>query len=58
MGKKQILIFQYDCMMDNKTMTEYGDYIQKTLDEYGYAITDSRITLKTFEIDGNIWEEK
>lgn len=58
MAKKQILIFQYDCMLDSKTLKEFGDYIQKTLDEYGYAVTDSRVTLKSFEIDGTIWEEK
>ena len=57
MAKKQILIFQYDCMIDNKTMKEYGDCIQRTLEEYGYAVTDSRVTLKTFEVDGTIWEK-
>ena len=58
MAKKQILIFQYNCMIDTKTMEEFGDYIQRMLDRYGYAVTDSRVTLKTFEVDGTIWEEK
>lgn len=58
MAKKQILIFQYDCMIDIETLKAYGDYIQKMLDTYGYAVTDSRVTLKSFEVNGTIWEEK
>lgn len=58
MGKKQILIFQYDCMIDTETLKAYGDYIQKMLDTYGYAVTDSRVTLKIFEVDGTIWEKE